>query len=425
MLNKMKKKMLHKLAAVIACGALLLVSVPLSSFAEAEGESETVREDDSTVIEGVSRTDPESDRYTLKTAEAGSLDLKCKSAILMEASTGTVLYEQNADERLPPASVTKVMTLLLIMEAVETGKISLDDAVTVSAHAASMGGSQIFLKEGESMTVEELLKSVIIASANDAAVALAEYTFGNEESFVAEMNKRARELGMDNTVFENTNGLDDTVTEHLTTARDIALMSRELIKYPKIIEYSSKWMDTVRDGAFGLTNTNRLVRFYRGCTGLKTGSTSKAGFCVSATAERDGMGLICVIMGAETRDIRNAAATSLLDWGFANYGIYTAKLGSTEPISIKRGVKALCATEYGEFSCVLPKGEISLVTAETELSASLDAPIKKGDTVGSVMYKCYDRVIGTVEIKAAEDIDRIGYFDILGRMLTVFTLKSP
>lgn len=420
--NKMNKKVLHKLVAIIVCAALLLLSVPLSTFAETESESESGRAEDGASFENGISTGSE---YVLKTADAGSLELKCKSAILMEASTGTVLYEQNADERLPPASVTKIMTLLLIMEAVEAKRISLSDTVTVSAHASSMGGSQIFLKEGEEMTVEELLKSVIIASANDAAVALAEYTFGNEESFVAEMNKRARELGMDNTVFENTNGLDDTVTEHLTTARDIAIMSRELIKYPKIIEYSSKWMDTVRDGAFGLTNTNRLVRFYRGCTGLKTGSTSKAGFCVSATAERDGMELICVIMGAETRDIRNAAAVSLLDWGFANYGIYVSESGNTDPITVKCGIKNICNTEYSSFSCVLSKGDISLVTTEIKLSESLNAPIKKGDIVGSVTYKCSEKIIGTIDIKAAEGVERIGYFDILARMLTIFTLKSP
>lgn len=421
----MKRNFLRKFTACIVCIALLVVSVQLSIFAETDSTSETIEKPKETDGSALAESSPTvNDAYVLETVDAGSLELKCKSAILMEASTGIVLYEQNADERLPPASVTKIMTLLLIMDAVESGRISLDDTVTASAHAASMGGSQIFLKEGEEMTVEEMLKSVIIASANDAAVALAEHVFGSEESFVAEMNRKARELCMENTVFENTNGLDDTVTEHLTTARDIAIMSRELIKYPKIIEYSSKWMDTVRDGAFGLTNTNRLVRFYRGCTGLKTGSTSKAGFCVSATAERDGMGLICVIMGAETRDIRNAAAASLLDWGFANYGVYTAGAGSTDPISVRCGIKNLCATEYAEFSCVLPKGEISSVTSEIKIEETLDAPVKLGDTVGHVTYKCDGKTVGSIDIKAAESIERIGYFDILKRMLTIFALKS-
>ena len=216
----------------------------------------------------------------------GELKLDCRSAILMEASTGEVLYEMNADEALPPASVTKVMTLLLVMEAIEDGRLSLEDTVTASEHACSRGGSQIYLEPGEQMSVEDLLKSVVIASANDAALALAEHIAGSEESFVAMMNKRAAELGMTNTRFENTNGLDDTVTEHVTSARDIAIMSRELIKHEKITEYSSIWMDTIRGGEFGLTNTNRLVRFYKGATGLKTGSTSKAKFCITATAKQ-------------------------------------------------------------------------------------------------------------------------------------------
>ena len=236
----------------------------------------------------------------------------CRGAILMEAVTGQVLYEQNADEAMPPASVTKIMTLLLVMEAIEAGSLKWNDSVTASTRASSMGGSQIFLKEGEQMPVRDLVKSVVIASANDAALALAEAVSGSEEAFVRNMNQRAAELGMKNTVFENTNGLDDTAKNHVTSARDIAIMSRELIRHKEILTFSSTWMDTVRNGAFGLTNTNRLVRFYRGCNGLKTGSTAKAGFCVSATAERDGMTLICVIMGAANRDTRNAAAASLL-----------------------------------------------------------------------------------------------------------------
>jgi len=290
-----------------------------------------------------------------------SLDLACKSAILMDATTGTVLYEQNADEALPPASVTKIMTLLLVMEAVESGAMKLTDMVSVSANAASMGGSQIYLKEGEQMRAEELLKSVVIASANDAAVALAEYVAGSEEAFVERMNQRAKELNMTQTTFENTNGLDDTVEHHLTSARDIAIMSAELIKHKKILEYSSIWMDTIRDGAFGLTNTNRLVRFYRGATGLKTGSTAKAKFCVSATAERDGMHLICVIMGAETRDSRNAIATQLLDWGFAGYALYEAPAEELSGIRVIGGAEATCRVGYPSLCCVVPRGEIGSV----------------------------------------------------------------
>ena len=214
----------------------------------------------------------------------------------MDAATGTILFEKNSHDAMPPASVTKIMTMLLIYEAEENGQFQWQDQVRVSSYAASMGGSQVYLKEGEQMSVEDLLKSVVIASANDAAVALAEYVSGSVEAFVAKMNAKAAELGMTSTKFENVTGLDDTAENHLTSAKDIALMSGELIKHPLILQYSSIWMDTIRDGAFGLTNTNRLVRFYKGCTGLKTGSTSKAGCCLSATAERDGMELVAAIV---------------------------------------------------------------------------------------------------------------------------------
>ena len=232
-----------------------------------------------------------------------------------------------------------------------------------------------YLEENEEMSVEDLLKSVVIASANDAAVALAEYVSGTEEAFVARMNERAQELGMKNTHFENTNGLDDSVEHHLTSARDIAIMSRELIKYPRITEFSSIWMDTIRNGEFGLTNTNRLIRFYRGATGLKTGSTSKAGFCISATAQRDGMTLICVIMGAPSRDIRTAAATSLLDWGFSNYCLYQAEGGVISDISVQKGVKETVSAEYSEFSRILKKDRKKSVEKIVEIPEQLSAPV--------------------------------------------------
>ncbi len=354
--------------------------------------------------------------------EAGSLSLDCKSAILMEANTGCVLYVQNPDEALPPASVTKIMTLLLVMEAVDAGTVRLDDTVTVSANAASMGGSQVYLKEGEQMLLEDLLKSVVIASANDAAVALAEHIAGSVTSFVGKMNTRAAELGMKETKFENVTGLDDTAEAHLTSAHDIALMSRELIRHKTILQYSSIWMDTIRDGAFGLTNTNRLVRFYPGCTGLKTGSTSKAGFCVSVTAERDGMSLICVIMGAESRDERNAAATQLLDWGFANYGIFTAEQMTPDPIRVLGGEKDLCTLSCAAFSCILQKSETGRVKAEVEIPEAVTAPVAAGDCVGSVKYLLNGKEIGTAPIVAEESISRIGFFQILARMAAGFLL---
>ena len=351
------------------------------------------------------------------------LALECKSAVLMEAATGNILYEQNADEALPPASVTKVMTLLLVMEAIEEGKITLSDTVRTSAHAAAMGGSQIYLKEGEEMSVEDMLKSVIIASANDAACALAEHVAGSEEAFVKKMNEKAAELGMKNTSFENTNGLDDTTENHYTSARDIAIMSRELIKHEKILEYSSIWMDTVRNGMFGLTNTNRLVRFYRGCTGLKTGSTSKAGFCVSATAERDGVSLICVIMGAESGDKRNAMASKLLDYGFANYGVYKYEPEALENLKVTGGISESVKIEAEAFSCVLEKGKISKMQYKIELPESVAAPIKKGDKVGEVIFTCDGEEVGRTDIIASSDLPKIGFFEILYRIFAKFLLK--
>ena len=352
-----------------------------------------------------------------------SLDLACKSAILMDAATGTVLYEQNADEALPPASVTKIMTLLLVMEAIDTGAIKLTDMVSTSANAASMGGSQIFLEEGEQMSVEDMVKSVVISSANDAAVALAEFVAGSEEAFVERMNKRAQELGMKNTHFENTNGLDDTVENHATSARDIALMSRELIKHETILQYSSIWMDTIRDGAFGLTNTNRLVRFYKDATGLKTGSTAKAGFCVSATAKRDGMHLICVVMGAETRDIRNAIATKLLDYGFANYSLYHADGKPLDEVKVLGDVENTCGVAYGAFDCVMAKGAEKKVSCSVEIEKTIAAPVKVGDVVGKVIYRAGDRVLGEVPVLATEEIAKIDFKGLFVRMLAGFFMK--
>lgn len=343
----------------------------------------------------------------------GSLNLNCKSAILMEATTGTILYSQNAEEALPPASVTKVMTLLLVMEAIDAGTIRIDDTVSISANAASMGGSQVFLEEGEQMIVEDLLKSVVIASANDAAVALAEYVSGSVDAFVAKMNEKAAELGMAATKFENVTGLDDTAEHHLTSAKDIALMSCALVAHPLILQYSSIWMDTIRGGAFGLTNTNRLVRFYKGCTGLKTGSTSKAGFCVSATAERDGLSLVCVIMGAESRDIRNAAATTLLDWGFANFALFKEDAGTSEPIMVKGSAKREITGSYPTFSCVVRREELSKIEKNITLADNIIAPTPAGEKIGVVSFRCGEKEIGSVDICTETEIKRIGFFEIL------------
>ena len=343
-------------------------------------------------------------------------EMPCVSALLMDAHTGEVLFEQNADEALPPASVTKVMTLLLVMEALEAGRIALSDMVRVSANAASMGGSQVFLEEGEQMSVEEMLKCVIIASANDCAVALAEFVAGSEESFVAAMNTRAAELGMKNTRFENTNGLDDTALRHVSSARDIAIMSRALIAHPKILEYSGIWMDSIRNGAFGLTNTNRLVRFYPGCTGLKTGSTSRAGFCISATAERGGVSLICVVMGAQTRDIRNATAAKLLDFGFANYETFCAEAGECE-LPLLGSDRETLKVSWPAVMLTVPKGSSGRIGATVELPEELAAPIEAGQAVGRVCYTLDGKEIGCVEIRADAAAGELGFGTLFKELL--------
>ncbi len=352
-----------------------------------------------------------------ETNHTPNLGLNAISAVLMEAETGTILYEQNADEQLPPASITKIMTLLLVMEAIDSGKIKLTDVVTASETAASMGGSQIYLKVGEQMSVNDLLKSVVIASANDAAAALAEHLCGSIQAFVDKMNEKASSLGMKNTRFENTNGLDDTTVNHYTSARDVAIMSRELISHPLILEYSSTWMDTVRDGAFGLTNTNRLVRFYPGATGLKTGSTSKAKFCISATAKRDDMHLIAVVMGSPTRDIRNEEAKKLLDYGFANYGVFKESGTDMADLPVLGGVQDVCRVRSNDISILVDKTKLSGITKKVNLPEELAAPIQKGEKIGTISYYAGEDLIGECDIYATENIEKISFFEIFLRMI--------
>lgn len=353
-------------------------------------------------------------------AEEYPLKLDAKSAILMDATTGAVLFEQNADEALPPASVTKIMTLLLVMEAVDDGRIALSDMVTTSEKAASMGGSQVFLEVGEQMSVEDMIKCVVISSANDAACALAEHLCGSEEAFVAKMNDRAKELGMNNTHFENTNGLDDTTENHLCSARDIAIMSRELISHEKILAYTTIWMDTVRGGAFTLSNTNRLVRFYPGATGLKTGSTSKALFCISATAKRDNLHLIAVIMGSPTRDVRNAEAKKLLDYGFANYSLFESPEKEMGTVAVKGGLSDTLPLTKKSFSVLLKKGEEKSIEEAVILPPYAAAPISAGDTVGCVEYRLNGKVLGKADIISAESVGKISYWDIFMKLLKGF-----
>lgn len=349
------------------------------------------------------------------------IETQAKSLILVEGSTGKVLYELNADESLPPASVTKIMTLLLVFEAIEEGKLHFEDPITVSEQAAKMGGSQVYLEQGEQMTVDELLKCVVIASANDAAAALAEAVSGSLESFVSDMNRRAAELGMSHSNFENTNGLDDTTT-HLTSARDIAIMSKELLKHEKIFDYTTIWMDTVRNGAFGLTNTNRLIRFYNGANGLKTGSTSKAGFCISATAKRDGMQLIAVVMGSPTRDERNATAAKLLDYGFARYEVYNTPSLTQETLPVLGGKKDSVLLDCTPQSFVLEKGQGKKVEILTELPENLKAPVEKGQILGKIVYKLDGKELGSKEICAKESVDRLSKWDLFKKMFSLSTL---
>ena len=350
------------------------------------------------------------------------LETEAKSVILMEAESGRVLYEQNADEALPPASVTKIMTLLLVMEAVKEGKISLEEEVSVSERAASMGGSQVYLEAGEQMTVEEMVKCVVVSSANDAAAALAEHTAGSLEGFVEKMNQRAKELKMTATHFENVNGLDDTTENHVTSARDIATMSRELLKHEKILEYTCIWIDTVRNGAFGLTNTNRLIRFYKGANGLKTGYTSRAKFCISATAKREGMQLIAVVMASPTSNERNATAVKLLDYGFANFERYRSPEAALSPLKVIGGKKTEVALCYDGLSVVLQKGEKSRVKEEIVLPEKISAPVNKGQAVGTVRWMLDGKEIGRADICAAEEVKRLSFFDIFAKLFEYYTL---
>ena len=358
----------------------------------------------------------------LMPVSAGAVDLNipAKAAILIDAATGTVLYEQDAHTPLPPASVTKVMTMLLIMEAIDDGRIGWEDTVTASATAAAKGGSQIYLKEGETMSVATLLKSVAVSSANDAACALAEHIAGSETAFVSQMNQRAKELGMNETNFVNCTGLDDdeTAENHRTSAYDIALMSRELLtKHPAIKKYTTIWMDTVRDGSFGLSNTNKLVRFYQGATGLKTGYTSQAGFCLSASAERDGMELIAVVLGCDTSAERFAACKSMLDHGFAGYALIEPQLDRQVGVPVKLGtVSQVQAVPADEGAVLIDKAQKNTVNIKVELSEGVEAPVSKGQRLGTMTVRSGEQILAEVPLVAAEPVARLSWGEIFVRM---------
>jgi len=346
------------------------------------------------------------------------LSLSCPSALLMEKESGTVLFEQNARQKLEPASVTKVMTLLLVMEAVDSGRLSLEDTVTVSAHAAGMGGSQVYLKEGEQMTVDEMLKCVTVVSGNDCAVALAEHLAGSEDAFVQQMNQRAAQLGMEDTTFVNCTGLP--AAGHVTSARDIALMSRELIRsHPSIRGYSTLWMDSIRNGEFGLTNTNRLIRFYSGATGLKTGSTDAAGYCISATAERDGMELIAVVMKAPTSAQRFEDAKAMLDYGFASFALVQAwPEAPLAPVEVLLGVQGQVQPVL-ERDCrlLVSKGEEGSLTTRITLAEDVSAPVEEGQILGQMEVYVGEQLRDTVPILASQGVDRLTVSGIFSKLL--------
>lgn len=337
------------------------------------------------------------------------LGLNAKSAILMEEATGNILYESNPDERLPIASVTKVMTMLLIMEAVDSGKISLDDMVTVSENAMSYGGSTMFLETGEQLTVNDMLKGIAVASANDGCVAMAEHLAGSESAFVDMMNEKAKELGMENTHFMNTNGLDED--DHYSSARDVAIMSRELMKHETIFNYTSIWMDTLRGGKFQLANTNKLIRFYDGANGLKTGSTSKALCCLSAAAKRNDMQLIAVVLSAPTSAERFASAKSLLDYGFANYAVNTQITAGDEvqKIAVEKGVDKEVGVVAGDScSTLVKKGQEDNITKEIKIDETITAPIEAGQKIGTMTISRDGEVIADIDLNASSAVEKKG-----------------
>ena len=360
-------------------------------------------------------------------AAAAEQEIPGKSALLMDIATGKVLFEKNAHEALAPASVTKVMTMLLIMEAIDSGSLGWDDTVTASEAAAAKGGSQIYLKVGETMTVADMVKSIAVSSANDCACAMAEHIAGSEAAFVEKMNQRARELGMADTHFVNCTGLDDSeeAKNHLTCAYDIALMSRELLKYhPDILKYTTIWMDTVRNGQFGLSNTNKLIRFYPGATGLKTGFTSGAGYCLSASAERDGLGLIAVVMGCETSAQRFTACRQLLDQGFAAYALVTPEAPDAR-VGVKLGLQPqVRAIPAEDTQLLVEKSQKSLVETQVALELEVEAPVSKGQRLGTLTVTAGGQPLAQIPLVAEEAVPRLTFGQIFLKLLRRVTMAA-
>ena len=347
---------------------------------------------------------------------AVELPVEAKAALLMEKETGQVLFAKEEHQRLEPASVTKIMTLLLTMEAISRGELRYEDTVTVSKNAASMGGSQVYLSEGEQITVEELLKAVCVSSGNDASVALAEHVSGVTELFVQQMNNRAKELGMVDTCFLNPTGLP--AEGHVTSAYDIALMSRELIlRHPDLRRFTTIWMDTIRGGEFGLSNTNKLIRFYEGATGLKTGSTDAAGYCISATAERSGMELIAVVLGGETSQQRFEDAKTLLNYGFSTYALADVTPAERQivPVKLGRAPSVEAVLEAGKL--LVGKGQAGSLSQTVTLREDLVAPVEKGQTVGTLTVQCGDATLAELPLTAADTVERMTWGDLFVRLL--------
>ncbi len=403
---------MKKLVSLLLC--LIILSVSLFCSAA------TV----STEFEGVNLEEPLEENLEANAKVGETLNINAKSAILMEYNTGKVLYESNSGQKLAPASITKIMSLILVMEAIKEGNLSLTDTVTASEHAASLGGSQIWLEPGEIMTVDDLLKAVVIASANDATVALAEAVAGSEETFVAKMNQKAKDLGLKDTNFVNSYGLD--AEGHLTTAYDVAVMSKELMKYDLIKTYTKTAMDSLRGGESELVNTNKLIRYYNGCFGLKTGTTSAAGSCLSAIAERNGLTIIAVVLGAPTSKDRFSGAQKLLDYGFANYSFVEveADTSSFSDIPVKRGTNHFVTPTVSEkFFALLKKGDEAKLSQTASISTTLTAPVKAGDIVGYVHIFLGEEELGVIPIIAQNGSEKLTFWVCLLRLVkSLFTL---
>ena len=410
---------MYKIRFLVFLLAFALIMPTAAVFAESTAPVETAAEvqaentqDTETVLDA-----PQAEEPDTIAAAAAALNLHAQSAILVEQSTGKVLYEMNPDERMAPASITKVMTLLLVMEAIESGKIKLEDMASCSQHAESFGGSQIWLEVNEQMSINDLLKAVTIASANDAAVLLAEVVGGTEETFVAMMNERAKQLGMTNTTFMNASGLD--AEGHLTTARDISIMSRELLRHDLIKEYSTVWMDKLRNGETELTNTNRMVRFYDGATGLKTGTTNDAKSCLSASATRGGMSLVAVSLGSATSDERFDCARKLLDFGFANFSLAVPPdaTGKLLPVKVIGGTERFVELMYETPGAVVIKaGDEQKITTEVKLAEDLHAPVDKGQNIGEITIFYDGAEAAKYPVKAKNAVEDMTFFRALSRL---------